>query len=394
MSMRENMQWIERLTGYVRPDGRYGIRNHVAVMAAMDNCNGIVRKIAAQLKGVLPIEIWYGRGQFGPDEKLTFHTLAGLGANPNLHSVLVVSLEPVSAKKLADEIRRRSGKSVIAINVQELGNSIDAVAEGTRLVADLVSEATEQLRVPIRLADIVLGVECGGTDTTSGIASNPTLGYVADMVVDHGGTVILTETSEFLGAEQMLVQRAKNEQVRSRILEIVNNVELEAARRGVSILGANPVPDNIAGGITTIEEKSLGAIIKGGSREIQDVLSYANRPQGSGLYLMDTPAPACESMTGISAGGAQLILFSTGKGNIIGNPLSPTIKVTANPETAQTMKPNIDVDVTEVFLGRQPVKEGGLLVADYMARVINGKNTRAEILCEEEIALNRIQPTV
>jgi altronate dehydratase large subunit len=385
---------LNNLKGYKRPDGRFGIRNHVAVLSAMDNCNGIVKKIAAQLKDVLAIPIWYGRGQFGQDQELTFNTLAGLGANPNLHSVLVVSLEPVSAKKLTDEIRRRSQKTVISINVQELGNSINAVAEGTKIAAELISMATEQQRESFQLSDLVLGVECGGTDTTSGIASNPVLGSVADCVIDNDGTVILTETSEFLGAEHILAKRAKNKEVHDRILGIVDNVELEANRRGVSILGANPVPDNIAGGITTIEEKSLGAIIKGGTKEIQGVLNYADQAAGGGLFLMDTPAPACESMTGIAAGGAQVILFSTGKGNIIGCPFSPTIKVTANPETAATMQPNIDLDVSKVFLGTQLVEEGGQLLLDYLSKVINGKKTKAEILGEEEIALNKIQPTV
>lgn len=385
---------MEKLMGYERPDGRFGIRNHVAIISAMDNSNGVVRKIASNVKDVLPIPIWYGRGQFGKDNELTFHTLAGLGANPNIHSVIVVSLEPVSAKKLADEIWKRSQKTVIPINVQECGNSINAVAEGTKKAVKLVSQATEQQKVPIQLSDIVLGVECGGTDTTSGIASNPSLGHVADEVIDEGGSVILTETSEFLGAEQVLVKRSKNKEVHDRILSIVNKVEEEASRRGVSILGANPVPDNIAGGITTIEEKSLGAIIKGGTKEIQGVLDYADTPIDKGLYLMDTPAPACESMTGIAAAGAQAILFSTGKGNIVGNPISPTIKVTANPETAEAMEVNIDVDVCDVFEGDASITEGGGRVSDYMKKVVNGKMTKAEILDEQEIALNRIQPTV
>lgn len=384
----------QSLTGYRRSDGRVGIRNHVAVMAAMDNCNGIVKKIASQLNHVLAVPIWYGRGQFGQDQELTFKTLAGLGANPNLHSVLVVSLEPVSANKLANAIREQSNKNVVAISVQEQGDSIQTVATGTKIAAAMISIASEQMREPINLSDIVLGVECGGTDTTSGIASNPALGFVSDFLIDHGGTVILTETSEFLGAEQMLIKRGKSEEVNRKILQIVENVEEEARKRGVSILGANPVPDNIAGGITTIEEKSLGAIIKGGTKEIQDVLSYASRPKDKGLVLMDTPAPACESMTGIAAGGAQIILFSTGKGNIIGSPFSPTIKVTANPETAKTMDVNIDVGLIEVLSGENTIQQGGEKVANYMFKVINGKKSKSEILGEEEIALNRIQPTV
>src|SRR5690625_3663873 len=380
--------------GYERADGSVGIRNHVVVLSAMDNCNGVVDNIASLVDGVISIPIWYGRGQYGEDEKLTHKTLVGLGSNPNVHSVLVVSLEPVSAEKLANGIREQSEKDVRSINVQECGNSIQAVAEGVRIAAEMVSEASEQQTKKFDISHLVLGVECGGTDTTSGITSNPSIGFIADDLIDNNGSVILTETSEFLGAEQVLGRRAKNKDVEESIYSIVNNVELQAQQRGVSILGANPVPDNIAGGITTIEEKSLGAIIKGGSKEIQSVIPFAEVPNGKGLHIMDTPAPACESMTGIAAGGAQVILFSTGKGNIIGNPIVPTIKVSANPETVQTMKPNIDFDLSSHFIGEETLEDVSIKLKEYFLKVSSGKKTKSEILGMEEIALNKIQPTV
>lgn len=199
--------------GYRRPDGTVGIRNNVAILAAMDNSNGVVKKVANQVKGTIPIPIWYGRGQFGQDEQLTFNTLVGIGANPNFHSVLVISLEKVSANKLADAIRDRSKKNVVALSIQDCGNSIDAVAEATKIAAQMVSEASEQQKEEFDFSNLVVGVECGGSDTTSGIAGNPSLGYIADMIVAAGGTVILSETSEFLGAEHILQKRAKTPEV-------------------------------------------------------------------------------------------------------------------------------------------------------------------------------------
>lgn len=384
---------MKSFLGYRRPDGQVGLRNHVAVLAAMDNINGVVHKIAHQVRGTVPLPVWYGRGQFGQDEEMTFRTLVGIGRNPNFAAVLVVSLEPVSAEKLATAIAA-CRKPVAWVTVQSAGNSIAAVAEGSRLALEMVGQATEQTREAIGLNELILGVECGGSDTTSGIASNPALGYVADRVVDAGGTVLLSETSEFMGAEHILARRAVSPDVASRILAAVKRIEDDAASRGVSILGANPVPDNIAGGLTTIEEKSLGAIAKGGTRPIQDILGFAQRPTGKGLYLMDTPAPAAESMTGLAAGGVQMILFSTGKGNSVGSTLAPTIKVSGNPETVAKMGPNIDYDVSDVFRGIADLASAGEALLEHVVKVCSGKMTRSEILGEEQIAFNRIQPTV
>lgn len=378
--------------GYERPDGTFGIRNHVAVLAVMDNVNGIVRNLAATVERVLPLPVWYGRGQFGADDDIFRRSQIGLACNPNIASVLVISLEKVSAEKVASAIAE-SGKPVEWISVQDVGGTVEAMAAATRVLIPMVQAATAQQRVEAPLSALVLGVECGGTDTTSGIAANPALGYVADQVVDAGGTVYLTETSEWMGAEQVLEKRAANKAVAERIYAEVRAIEDDAISRGVDIRGANPVPDNIRGGITTIEEKSLGAIIKGGTKTIQDIVPYGTKAQGSGLYLMSTAAPAGESMTGIAAGGAQIILFSTGQMNIMGCSVSPTIKVTGNSRTASKLADNVDVDVSGMLTGETLQAAGDRLYEETLA-VASGQATRSEVLGDVDIAISRIQPTV
>jgi altronate dehydratase large subunit len=213
-------------------------------------------------------------------------------------------------------------------------------------------------------------------------------------VVDAGGTVLLSETSEFMGAEHLLARRAVSSAVAEKILNAVRRIEEDAMRRGVDIRGANPVPDNIRGGLTTIEEKSLGAIAKGGSRVILDVLEYAQRPAGRGLFIMDTPAPACESMTGLTAGGATLIVFSTGVGNVIGDVISPTLKVCANPKTLSRMADNVDFDANRVITGEASLAEVAADLLNEVREVASGKLTCSEVLGQQEIAVARIEPTV
>jgi altronate dehydratase large subunit len=378
--------------GYRRADGSIGIRNHVAVLAVMDNVNGIVRNLGQIVRGTLPIPVWYGRGQFGADDILFRRAQAGLAANPNIHSVLVISLEKVSAGKVAASIAE-SGKPVEHISVQDIGGTVEALAAGIRRLIPMVGAASAERPEFVSLGELTLGVECGGTDTTSGIAANPALGYVADRVVDAGGRVYLSETSEWMGAEQVLARRSKSNSISEDIWAAVRRIEDSAVARGVDIRGANPVPDNIRGGITTIEEKSLGAIIKGGTREIQGVLDYAVKPEGKGLYLMDTAAPAAESMTGLAAGGAQMILFSTGQMNIMGNTVAPTVKVTGNPRTASRLADNVDVDVSPMLQG-ESLEEAGERLLDFTLGVASGRMTRAEILGDVDIAISRIEPTV
>lgn len=378
--------------GYRRADGSFGIRNHVAILAVMDSVNGVVRHLAELVQGTLPIPVWYGRGQFGEDEMLFRQCQIGLASNPNIAAVLAVSLEVDSARRVADGAAK-SGKPVKWISVQDVGGTVEAIAEGVRLLVPMVQEATGERPERVPLSELTLGVECGGTDTTSGIAANPALGWVADRVVDAGGVVYLSETSEWMGAEHVLAKRARNSHVADEIYAAIRRIEDDAIGRGVDIRGTNPSPDNIRGGITTIEEKSLGAIIKGGTGTIQGVLPYGTRASDRGLYLMDTAAPAAESITGLAAGGAQIIIFTTGQMNIMGCPLVPTLKITANPRTAKRHADNVDVDVSGILDG-EPLEESGRRLFDHMIQTANGRLTRSEILGDGEVVISRIQPTI
>ena len=241
---------------------------------------------------------------------------------------------------------------------------------------------------------LTLGVECGGSDTTSGLASNPCIGRVADRVVNDGGRVVISETSEFLGAEHLFAQRAIDETVRRAFLERVYQMEQEALVRGVDIRGTNPVADNIRGGLTTIEEKSVGATTKAGTTPLVSVLDYGEPPARPGMHFMATPAPAVESMTGLAAGGCQLILFSTGVGNMIGNMVAPTIKVTANINTARWQADNIDVDLTAILEHDCKIEDSGDELFDFTLDIASGTLTRSEILDMRETAISRFEPTI
>lgn len=379
--------------GYRRSDGSVGIRNEVAVIAAMDNINPVVRSICKLVPRALPITMIAGRGQFGQDNVQTQRTIIGLGKNPNLAAVLVVSLEPTSAGRIADAIVA-CGKSVRTITVQECGGSLNTACTGAKIVAQMLIDASQQIREECDLSSLNLAVECGGTDTTSGLASNPILGMVADQVVEAGGKVIISEVSELLGAEHILAARAVNPEVAQKILDVINDVEAEAKRRGVDIRGANPVPDNIRGGITTLEEKSLGGMVKAGTKTIMDVLGYAVAPSAPGLYLMNTPAPACESLTGLAAAGCQICVFTTGVGNSIGHPVLPCIKITANPKTVVHFADNIDLSLEQVLRGEESMAEAAARLYDDVLKVASGKMVRAEVLEQVENANAKLQPTV
>ncbi|MDD4363436.1 MAG: UxaA family hydrolase, partial [Atribacterota bacterium] len=323
----------------------------------------------------------------------TQRTIIGLGNNPNIGAVLIVSLEPVSAEIIKKDILR-SGKKVETVTVQGEGGSINVIASGMRKAVSLVVDATLHQREPFKLDNLVIGVECGGSDTTSGISSNPVLGKISDMIIENGGIVILSETSEFLGAEHILAKRAANSTVSKKIINIVENVENETIRRGVNIREANPMPDNIKGGLTTIEEKSLGSIIKAGTKTIQGVLDYGEPPKGKGLFIMNTPAPGTDSLTGLAAGGVVLALFSTGVGIHIGHPVATTLKITGNPKTASTFIDNIDYTVCEVIQGSKTIEEISAGLFQKVLFVASGQKTKSEILKQEENTISRIEPTV
>jgi altronate dehydratase large subunit len=378
-----------QLWGYARPDGGIGIRNYVAVIAAMDNSAPTARRVAAAVRGAMPVTPSFGRGNMGADRVQHVNTLIGMGTSPNVYGAVVISLEPESARIVAEGIAK-TGRPVEAISIEDCGGTVKATELGTKAALAMMVEAGKCTAVPLPWERLVLGVECGGSDGSSGLVSNPATGMVADMIVARGGTVIMSETVEVLGGEHLLAKRAKNEEVAQQIYAAVERCVSFAKSLGVDLLGLNPAPDNIAGGLSTIEEKALGAIKKGGSGTVMEVLGYGQRPKERGFVFMDAPAPGVENLTALSAAGTHLIIFSTGKGNVSGNPVSPVIKVSGNPYTVKLLADNIDVDLSAVLTEGMSLEKAAQILEAELIAVCGGKQTKAEALGEVEVSISRL----
>ena len=369
------------LSGYPRMNGRIGARNHVAIIPTVGCANDFIQKIRQNVPGTVPILHHQGCAQLKPDLEQVTRTLIGLGVNPNVAAVLVVSLgcESVSPQEVVDGIAA-SGKPVALLSLQEEGGFTKALRKGIDVATRMCVEANAQERKSFALEDLVLGIKCGASDTTSGLVSNTVVGFVVDKVVDAGGTVIFGETTEIIGAEHILAKRAVNQHVAKRVYEVVERMEAKAKAMGVDMRGSQPTGGNIRGGLTSIEEKSLGAIVKGGSRPLQGVLEYGEQPSGHGLYFMDSPGMEIVYLTGPAAGGVQALLFSTGLGAPQGFPLYPVIKICGNERTVSHLAEHIDVDVSTLLRGEETLEEAGNRLFTELVSVISGKKTKAEAL--------------
>ncbi len=382
--------------GYVRPDGRVGVRNYVLVVPTVVCASVVAERIAAAIAphgAVLPHLA--GCGQLGPDLHTTHHTLAAYCRHSNVGAVLVVALgcEQVVAQMLADAARR-TGKPAEIVAIQSEGGSVRATRRGIECARRLAAAAAAD-RMPCDVSSLILSVKCGGSDYTSGLAANPVLGRVADRLVDGGGAVVLGEIAEIMGAEHILAARATTPSTSSRLLRVVDRVEQEARALGLDIRGTQPSPGNIRGGLTTIEEKSLGATQKAGERTpLQDVVGYAEPIARKGLTVMDTPGLDVESVTGMVGGGAQVVVFTTGLGTPTGNPIAPVIKITGNARTAQTMADNIDLDVSGVIGAAETIDAAADRLLAAVLDVCSGTTTAAERLGHAEFAIHRRNPTI
>ncbi|MGM9521585.1 MAG: UxaA family hydrolase [Oscillospiraceae bacterium] len=379
--------------GFERANGSVGVRNHVAVISAMDNSNFVARRVCQQVRGTVPVCPCFGRGEVGDDLEQHIAILGGVGANPNVYSAVIVSLEPVIAGRIA-EIIRREGKEAVVLSFDECGGTVGTTAEAVRTAERMVIAASKQKRVEAPVSKLLLGTECGGSDTISGLISNPATGMVADKLIDLGGSAVLSETTEWMGAEEQLRARAVTPELGQRIVDAIKWYEDYIISIGVDINGTNPAPDNIKGGLSTIEEKALGAVEKGGSRPIQDLITYGQRPTKQGLTLVDASPGGVENTTTLAAAGCQLIIFSTGKGNPIGNPVVPTIKVTGNDRTIVNYADNIDVDLTRAVTEDIALEDVAAGLFEDMLDYADGKLTTAEVLGDTEIAVTRIGYTV
>lgn len=365
--------------GYRRPDGRAGTRNLVLVIPSVGCSQGAARAIARGLRSAVCLPNVLGCGQVGPDPALVERTLVGFGTHPNAFAVLVVGngCEHLSPRGLAEEIAR-SGKRVETVVLQELGGTRKTVARGRKILREMLADAAGCEREPIPLSELILGTECGGSDFSSGLAANPAVGAASDLLVAGGGTVLLSETPELIGAERLFAARARTPEVARQVLDAVAWWEARAGAAGQNIREVNPSPGNIAGGITTLEEKSLGCIAKGGTGPLEEVVPYGVRPTREGLVYMDTPAHDIEQLTGMVAGGAQVVVFTTGRGTPCGSPLAPVLKVTANPDTYRNQRDDLDFNASRVLAGRESVEAAGERLLEEIVAVASGKRTKAE----------------
>lgn len=364
--------------GYIRPDGSVGTRNYVGIISSVTCANDMAHWITQQVPGCAFFIHQQGCGQSKPDMEMVHRTLISLGRHPNLAAVVLVSLGCEGSVDHIVEGIAACGKPVEKIAIQELGGASAALAKGTGLARQMLTDASRMHPEEVDDSELMIGVKCGASDTTSGLASNPGIGAACDILIEKGGSCIFGETPEMMGAEHILARRAANPEIAQKIMEIVNRFEQRALSMGVDMRGANPSRGNIAAGLTTIEEKSLGAIVKGGTTPIMGVCEHGERPKGKGLFILDGPGQEPKAVTALAAAGAQVILFSTGIGAPQGFPFVPVIKVTSNPKTYQRLSDHIDVYVD--IAAEASLKELGQTIFDETLTVASGKKTKAEAL--------------
>jgi altronate dehydratase large subunit len=385
---------VQRFAGFRRADGNVGVRNHVLVLSPTGLTSAAAQRIANLVAGSVAVTSGFGRGQVGDDARLHFDTLAGLACNPNVAAVLVVSAADAITEPYLD-VLRRMGKPADALSLSGVHeDALTLVDRGVRIVARLVRDASRSRRESCTLADLFLAVECGHSDATSGLVCNPLAGRLAERIVAAGGRAVFSETVEWTGAEHLLARRAVSPEIAQRIVATVMARERAVRESGSDIRAQNPGPENKAGGLTTIEEKALGAIAKGGEQPIRGVLRATERPAAPGLYLMDTPFFSPESITAMVAAGAQLVVFTTGAGNSYCSALAPTFKVSANADACARLAEQIDFAATGVLDGSLSFDDASARVLDALVDVASGTLTFGEVVGEGAEVVSRLAASI
>ncbi len=377
--------------GYRRENGRVGIRNHVAILPLDDLSNAACEAVAHNIKGTLALPHAYGRLQFGEDLEVFFRTLIGTGSNPNVAACVVIGIEPGWTARIVEGIAQ-TGKPVVGFSIEGNGD-LNTIAAASRKAQEFLQSASELQRVERPLNELFLSTKCGESDTTSGLAANPTVGNLIDKFDPLGMTTCFGETSELTGAEQVCAERAATPEVKEKFLKTWNAYnDFINENKTNDLSESQPTKGNIAGGLTTIEEKAFGNLQKIGKQaKFIDVLEPAEAPaKGAGLYFMDTSSAAAECVTLQAAAGFVVHLFPTGQGNVIGNPVEPVIKLTANPKTARTMSEHIDLDVSAILRREMTLDEAGDALIDITIRTCNGRLTCAEALGHREFVLTKL----
>lgn len=380
-----------KFMGYRRPDGRVGTRNYIAIIPSVFCANKTVESIARQVKGAVAIKHPVGCGQIGYDFELTARTLIAMGNHPNVAAVLVVGLgcERFKPTELYEGIKK-SGKPVEMLVIQDEGGTSSTIEKGVRIAMEFAKKELSQQPVECDLSELTVAVKCGGTDATSGLAANPTVGSMADLIVENGGSVILSELNELLGTEDMLASRAVNEEVSKKVYNAIYGIE-EKMRNKIDTRfdGRNELisPGNYDGGVSNIVEKALGGVYKGGTSPVVDVIEYSIPPavDSKGLFLMNYESHDGEVVTGMIGAGAQVVVFTSGRGNPTGFPFVPVIKVTGNDIMYNKMKQNFDYNASGLITGENTLDEEGQNLFELLLRVANGEQTTAEIIEADEL---------
>ncbi len=384
-----------KFSGYRRSNGTVGTRNHVLIFPTIVCAASVAQMISNKAPGTVCAIHGCGCGHVGQDKDQVLRTMAGFTGHPNVAGVLLVGngCELITPEVVAGELAK-VGQRLETISVQEAGGTTKCVEEGTRLAEKLLREASGMNREAADVSELILGLECGGSDAFSGLTANPAAGVASDLLVAEGGTAIFTETTEMLGAEYILAKRAADAGVGKQIYERIAAAEATAKSMGMDIRGSQPSPGNIEGGLTTIEEKSLGCIRKGGSTKIMQVVKYGERPTKRGLVIMDGTALDVPSNIGLIASGAQVIVFTTGRGTPVGTPTTPVVKVCSNSTTYQRMGENIDVNAGVIIDGEGTLQSVGQQIFKEIVEAASGKLTKAEILGHREFDIHSLGPVL
>jgi len=376
------------LTGYRRENGRVGIRNHVLIVSVDDISNAAVEGVAHLIRGTLALPHPYGRLQFGDDLDLTFNTLIGTGRNPNVAAVIVIGIEPNWTNYITNQIAE-TGKPVAGFSIERSGD-LKTIAKAARKAKEFVHHASALLRVPVDWNELWVSTKCGESDTTSGLASNPTVGRVFDRLDNQGNTLIFGETTEVTGSEDIIMERCTTPEVAAQFKAAFDDYQDLVQSQGVNLMGSQPTEGNIRGGLSTIEEKAMGNIEKMGRCQVVGFLEPAEEPKGPGLHFMDSSSAAAEMVTLCCAAGAAVHLFTTGQGNIVGNPVLPVIKMSGNPLTVETMSEHIDIDLTGLLRFEYNLDGAADRVMEIMAHTANGRLTSAEALRHDDFVLTKL----
>lgn len=377
--------------GYERPDGKIGIRNKILILPCSMCASDVTRIIANRVENAVSFNNQVGCSQVPSDAKYAMDMMIGYACNPNIYGTIVVGLgcETCQAEDVAAMIAKKTKKPMEMLVIQKEGGTLKTIEKAVRYAKQMAQDASMLQKQKYPISELIIGTECGGSDPTSGLVANPVIGAMSDLLVKYGATSVLSETTEFIGAEHILAARGATKEVQQRILDIVARYERHFKINGENVRDGNPTPGNKAGGLTTLEEKSLGCIHKGGHSIINAVFDYGEIIDKKGLVIMDTPGNDSSSLAGMAAGGCQISVFSTGRGTPTGNPIMPVIKLTGNRDTYKMMSDDIDLDVSSAIFENKPITELGEELLELVMKTANGRLTKAEVLGYTEMAVMR-----